>query len=154
MKTMAKQRRSPHLPNYFKQMDRPEKDDHPIYLAVTHRLPQEAAQERRIARLRARVRAQLGKDVRALTGLETLKSDLGAEREEAYFNVGYEHGLAEGAARARRAAGSGAKKIARDVRERIVQAQVPPRQAMLALLECLYAVVLSEVEVPPEGAAR
>jgi hypothetical protein len=144
MKTMAKQRPAPHRPNYFQRMERPGKDDHPIYLAVHRRMPQETARERRLARLEGRVRAQLGEETEAFLALETLRADISSEREEAYFNVGYEHGLAEGVARARRAAhAKRARQLAREVRERIAQAQLPQGQAVLVLVECLYAALLS-----------
>src|SRR5689334_5043210 len=116
MKRMAQQRRSPRLPSYFKQVARTEKDEHPIYLAVCRRRPQLAAQERRLTRLQQEVWGQLGSKTKAFKDLYDLRSDISGEREEAYFDVGYEHGLAEGIARARTAALSKrGRQLARDL---------------------------------------
>jgi hypothetical protein len=146
MKTVAKKRRSPNLPSYFHQMERPREDVHIIDIAVRRRVHQRAA-ERRLVRLQERVRKQLGDDVDAFVELGSLQNDTRLEREAAYFDLGYEHGLAEGLARARKAARSElVRQLARDVRERTVQAQLPRGQAALALLECLSVLVLSETD--------
>jgi hypothetical protein len=148
----AKQRGSPRRPSYFHQMERPGEDAHVIDIAVRQRLPQRAAQER-LKRLQARVREQLGKDLENLVALENQYGDIRTEREAAYFDVGYEHGLAEGLSRARSAAGSKlARDLVRDVRERAVQAQLAPGRAALALLECAGAMLLSEKAAPSERA--
>lgn len=133
-------------PNYVKQMDRPGKDEHPIDLAVRKRIQPEADEER-ILRLHDQVRAQLGKKTKAFMSLEDARGALSDKREEAFFNVGYEHGLSEGAARARRAAFSKqGRQLARELRERIAQAQLSPDEAARVAHDVLGAVLLSGSE--------
>ena len=124
-------------PNYFRLVDEhPKGDDHPIDVAVRRRVPQEAAQQE-LLRLQRAVEAQLA-DRTPFTALETLRNNMRIDREEAYFNFGYEYGLADGVARASLAARSKrAKRLAREVRTLVVQAQLPPGEAVAALLECL-----------------
>lgn len=130
-------------PNYLKQMDRPSEDEHPIDLAVRKRIQPEGDEER-ILRLHGQVRAQLGKNTKAFMALEDARSALSDKREEAFFNVGYEHGLSEGVARGRRAALSKqGRHLARELRERIAQAQLPPDEAALVAHDILGAVLLS-----------
>jgi hypothetical protein len=135
--------------SYFHRMERQGDDAHPIDLAVRRRVPQTAAQKR-LVQLQARVRELLGNDADTFGELEMLLIDIRMEREQAYFDLGYEHGLAAGAVRQRRAArDSEARQLARDVRERVVQAQLPLGRAALGLLECLREVLLSEEDHCP-----
>ena len=74
--------------------------------------------------------------------LEALRSDISNDREEAFFNVGYEHGLADGLARARRGSIRLSKEVQQfvtETRERMVQLKAP-EQATLGLIECLWAL--------------
>jgi hypothetical protein len=122
-----------------------EDEDHPIDAAVKRRVPQEAAQKQ-LVRLQKEVEIQL-RDRKPFIDLETLRNNLGMDREEAYFNVGYERGLAEGAARAspftRSAKG---KQLAREVRDLAVQAQLPPGEVVAVLFECLCAALSASRE--------
>jgi hypothetical protein len=99
MKRMAKKRPAPQWRNHFRWMDRPGGDDHPIDLIVRERAHQEEAQQRLLS-LQREVEAQLGDNRGAFLKLETLRNDIRIDREEAYFNVGFEHGLVEGTTRA------------------------------------------------------
>ena len=139
---MKKRRSSSHPPNYYRQVEKcPRGDDHPIDVAVRRRVPQQAAQER-LRDLQRTVEAQLGSNLKEFIDLEALRNDIGIEREEAYFSVGYEYGFAERAARASPAARSRrAKQLASEVRVLVVQAQLSPEEVMAALLDCLVAAL-------------
>jgi hypothetical protein len=144
MTKLAKRRRSPRLPNYLKLLlASREGQDHPIDLAVRERIQAEAA-EKRIRRLQRSVRNQLGKKgQRALTALEDASAELSDARAEAFFNLGFEHGLLEGAARVSRVASEQEQQLAADLRERIAQAQLPPDKAALVAHDVLGAVLQS-----------
>jgi hypothetical protein len=154
MKRMANKKPAPQRPNYLKLvMASPEGHDHPIDLAVRERIQAEADEER-IQELQREVREQLGKkSLKAFLALEDLRLELSDKRAEAYFNLGYEHGLAAGAARARGAPSSEdvQQLISREICERITQAQLPPGQAVLVAHEVEDAVLLSAPAAPPQG---
>lgn len=135
------QRRSPPPPNYFRRVEKqPEDDDHPIDVAVKRRVHHETA-HKQLVRLQKEVEIQL-RDRKPFIDLETLRNNLEIDKQEAYFNVGYEHGLAEGIARANPfTCSEKGKQLARDVRALAVQAQLDPGEVLSALLECLGAVV-------------
>ncbi|MFP2958477.1 hypothetical protein [Corallococcus exercitus] len=142
-------------PSYYCQMKRPGEDGHPVDIAVQQRLPQDA-EHKRLLELQEQVRAQLGKNTKAFLELETLRTDISLDREEAYFNLGYEHGLAEAQARARRETlvySEAAEALAMDVREKLVQAQLPFEDALMVFLECLWVAALRQRGVLPEHSA-
>jgi hypothetical protein len=121
-------------------MEHPTEEGHPIDNAVAQRVRHVAARKQ-LLRLQDRILARLEDDRKPFLDLEELRGCVSAEREEAYFNLGYEHGLADERARGRR----GQEKtlaLATEIRERVVQAPLPPRQAVLGLLECLWALVV------------
>jgi len=120
-------------------MEHPTEEGHPIDSAVARRV-RHVAQRKQLLRLQDRVLARLGDDRKPFLDLEELRGCVSAEREEAYFNLGYEHGLADERARDRRGTEK-ALAAATEIRERIVQAQLAPQQAALSLLECLWAVL-------------
>jgi hypothetical protein len=120
-------------------MEHPIEEGHPIDNAVARRV-RHVAQRKQLLRLQDRVLARLGEERKPFLELEELRGCVSAEREEAYFNLGYEHGLADERARDRRGAES-ALAVATELRERIIQAQLSPREAALGLLECLWAIV-------------
>lgn len=125
--------------NYYRQMLHVRGDeDHPIDLVVERRLDRRAPEE-----LARREREVMGSIDRALVlELEALRSNIRNDREEAFFDVGYEHGLADGLARARRGSLRLSKEVRQfvaETRERVVQLEAPG-QATLGLLECLWAL--------------
>ena len=126
-------------PNYYRQMLHVRGDeDHPIDLVVERRLDRFAPKK-----LARREREVMGSIDRTLVlELEALRSDISNDREEAFFNVGYEHGLADGLARARRGSirlSNEVQQFVTETRERMVQLEAP-WQAALGLLECLWAL--------------
>lgn len=81
---------------------------------------------------------------RSLLALEELQNDISADREERYFDLGYERGVADGRARERRGGRplpKAAVRLVDDVRERILRTR-PRRHALLGLLECLNELVM------------
>lgn len=128
--------------NHFQRMEHDAEEGHPIDLVVEKRVQHRAARKRLID-LQNKILERLGDNKKPFFALEELRMHVSAEREEAYFDVGYEHGLADALAterrgRARLSAKAG--QLATEFRERIVQSQVPTRDALLALLECVWAV--------------
>jgi len=84
--------------NYYRQMLHVRGDeDHPIDLAVERRLDRLAPEK--LARLEREVMGSIERTL--VLELEALRSDIRNDRDEAFFNVGYEHGLSDGLARAR-----------------------------------------------------
>lgn len=148
MKKISKRRHTHHreppsgADNHFQRMEHEAEEGHPIDLVVEKRVQHRAARKRLID-LQNKILQRLGDDKKPFFALEELRMHVSAEREEAYFDVGYEHGLADALAterrgRARLSAEAG--QLATEFRERIVQSQVPTRDALLALLECVWAV--------------
>ena len=125
--------------NYYRQMLHVRGDeDHPIDLVVERRLDRLAP--KKLARREREVMGSIDKTL--VLELEALRSDISNDREEAFFNVGYEHGLADGLARARRGSIRLSKEVQQfvtETRERMVQLEAP-EQATLGLLECLWAL--------------
>ena len=143
--THQKKSRAARARNYYREMERPPEDGNPIDAAVKRLVPQKGVQKR-IVRLQEQVQAKLGKDTQPFLDLETLRNDVGDEREEVYFNLGYEHGHTAASTRARKglALSKETEELARDILERTVQAQLPPIETMLALLDTLWAVAVTE----------
>lgn len=128
-------------------MYRPSEEGHPVDLAVIDRIPERPG----IIRLQQQILAKLKNesDRKLLRTLEDMRLALGTERDEVYFNIGYEHGLAAARARARRGATpllEEAKRLGRETRERVVQSKLPRWQVVLCLLECLWSVAAIESE--------
>jgi hypothetical protein len=79
--------------------------------------------------------------------LEKLMSEQSTDREKAYFDVGYEYGLAEGITRARRGStvvSEAAEAFGRELRQAIVACELPPLHVLRVLLECAWLVVREE----------
>ena len=128
--------------SYFREFVRGDEPEHPVDVAVDRRLPQ-----RRLVRsIRTsvdRLLAALG-DRRGLwLDLESLLNDRADDREATYFDVGYEHGLATARAEAqgRGVLGKGAIHLAAELRKAVLQANLPTRERLLALVEVAWVVV-------------
>lgn len=147
------QRRS-HPPNYFRQMEKDSEDDeHPIDVAFKRRFPQEATQ-RELVRLQKQVERQLG-DRKPFIALETLRNNNEIDKQEAYFNIGYECGLAEGVARANPfTRGAKGRQLATEVRALAVQAQLSPGEVVAVLFECLCAALSASQGAPSRKSTK
>ncbi|MFO7180972.1 MAG: hypothetical protein DIU78_019885 [Pseudomonadota bacterium] len=72
-----------------------------------------------------------------------LASDLQIERERAYFNLGFEHGVAAALAKSRLepVLDKKAKELAAELRERVAHASLAEAQESLVLLDVLWALI-------------
>ena len=129
-------------PNYYRQMLHLRGDEnHPVDLVVARRVRDRLARKK-LARLESEVRGRIEGDKQPVLELEALRNAISTDREEAFFNVGYEHGLADSLARARRGSirlSNEVQQFVTETRERMVQLEAP-WQAALGLLECLWAL--------------
>ena len=129
-------------PNYYRQMLHPRGDEnHPIDLEVARRVRHRLALTK-LARLEREVMGRIQGDKQPVIDIEALRNAISADREEAFFNVGYEHGLADALARARRGSirlSNEVQQFVTETRERMVQLEAP-WQVALGLLECLWAL--------------
>ena len=128
--------------NYYRQMLHLRGDEnHPVDLVVARRVRDRLARKK-LARLERKVRGRIEGDKQPVLELEALRNAISTDREEAFFNVGYEHGLADSLARARRGSirlSNEVQQFVTETRERMVQLEAP-WQAALGLLECLWAL--------------
>jgi len=148
---MSKRHRRPRPRlNYYRQMLHLRGDEnHPVDLVVERRVRDRLAREK-LARLEREVRGRIEGDKGPVLELEALRNAISADREEAFFNVGYEHGLADALARARRGSirlSNEVQQFVTETRERMVQLEAP-KQAALGLLECLWALAQRQAGRP------
>jgi hypothetical protein len=133
-------------PNHYRQMLHLRGDEnHPVDLVVARRVRDRLARKK-LARLEREVRGRIEGDKQPVLELEALRNAISTDREEAFFNVGYEHGLADSLARARRGSirlSNEVQQFVTETRERMVQLDAP-WQAALGLLECLSALALRQ----------
>jgi hypothetical protein len=116
-------------------------ENHPVDLVVARRVRDRLARKK-LARLEREVRGRIEGDKQPVLELEALRNAISTDREEAFFNVGYEHGLADSLARARRGSmrlSNEVQQFVTETRERMVQLEAP-WHAALGLLECLWAL--------------
>ena len=129
-------------PNHYRQMLHLRGDEnHPVDLVVARRVRDRLARKK-LARLEREVRGRIEGDKQPVLELEALRNAISTGREEAFFNSGYEHGLADSLARARRGSirlSNEVQQFVTETRERMVQLEAP-WQAALGLLECLWAL--------------
>jgi hypothetical protein len=131
-------------------------DVHPVDEAVQQRLDH-AALRRQIRAATDRLMEALGDEQHLWLRLEEILGDYGRDREEAYFDIGYEHGRAagrtEGLAEGRPRAAPAYRDLALRVREAAVNAGIPSDQATAALLEVAWALVVDQ-DAPRPGVRR
>jgi len=78
--------------NYYRQMLHVRGDEnHPVDLVVARRVRDRLASEK-LARLAREVMGRIEGDKQPVLELEALRNAISTDREEAFFNVGYEHG--------------------------------------------------------------
>lgn len=115
-------------------------EGHPVDAEVdaeVARRVQHTAQRRQVVRLQERVMSQLGDDSKPFLDLEDIQNSVAAELHDAYFDVGYEYGLANGARSRSRAEDTTI--VSGEERARPLLGH--PRAAALALIQCLWMVV-------------
>ena len=89
-------------PRPYAAVDHEPPEEHPVDRAIDSRLPLRKLR-RRIRNATDRLMAGLGEQHHLWLRLEELLGEYRARREEAYFDLGYEHGVAAGRAEALRA---------------------------------------------------
>jgi hypothetical protein len=135
-------------PTPFETMERETPEGHPIDEAVERRIPQRKLRRRKIE-AGERLMKALGDQRGLWLRLEELFALYHSRREETYFNIGYEHGLAAGRVDALRArdgeTSPGARSLADRLRELAVQADISRAEKVAALLEAAWALALDLV---------
>jgi hypothetical protein len=131
---------------------------HPVDMAVEARL-RHSALRKRMSELRARVVAAI-LDPRAYLELEELSTDERRDREEAFFNLGYEYGASDVRHRVVRqmtgtiVAGR-LEHVASRLRDEIFQAKLSRDETLLLLVESLWMLALPSRRTPgDESPAR
>jgi hypothetical protein len=140
--------------SHYHSLRRDDLEKHPVDTAVEACLHHRAVR-RRVVELQDRVKRALGSDVQPLLQLDALQNDERAEREEAYFNVGYEYGanavrhrvLREMAGRAWPAR---LEHVAARFRDEIMETGLSSSETLLVLVESLWVLAVrspsSEIE--------
>lgn len=115
-----------------------ESDVHPVDEAIDRRSPQRALRAR-IAAATRKLEAALGPRRGLWLSLEEPLNELRSNREDAYFNLGYEHGFAEGRRDARRTRLK-VRELTVRLRDYAIQHGVRREDALSALLEAALAL--------------
>ncbi len=137
---MAERRR-----NAYQEANDADAEAHPIDDEVERRL-RHAPLRKRIIAAQGRVVAALGERRDEYLMLEDLIVRRGAEREEAMFNLGFEHGLVRGRADALagvlRRQGARGRALAKQIARLATNAGIETPRALAALLEVAWAMAL------------
>ena len=137
--------------SHYEALRRADLERHPVDTAVEARLYHRAVR-RRVVQLQERIKTALGGDSQTFLQLDALLNDERAEREEAYFNVGYEYGANAVRHRvlsemARRTWPKRLDAVAAHLRDEIMQAGLSSAETLLVLVESLWVLaVRSPVE--------
>ncbi|MBI5526556.1 MAG: hypothetical protein HY897_09485 [Deltaproteobacteria bacterium] len=156
-----KQNRSP-AP--YEAVEHVASEEHPVDAAVERRLPQKELLKQ-MRSLSDQMMAALGDERHLWLRLEEVLGDYHINREEFFFNIGYEHGVVAGRADALRALVPRPKSgsmtddnriFADRVRDLAVQAELPLPLAIASLLETAWVLVLSSESLcsPKNGSYR
>jgi len=132
-------------PTPYEAMERELPEEHPIDATVERRIPQRKLR-RRMRDAGERLMQALGERRNLWMRLEELLGLYHSRREEAYFNLGYDHGVAAGRVEALRALDAQtspeAQSLADQLREIAIQADVSRTEKVAALLEAAWALAL------------
>ena len=140
----------------YHAVDHESPEGHAVDRAIERRLPLKKLR-RRIRRATHEMHEALGEHADLWLRLEPLLGELRALREEAYFDLGYEHGLTAGRAEALRALADAAtartttgdaRAFADVVRDLAVQSDLPLPLTVAALLETAWALALGLSDHP------
>jgi hypothetical protein len=137
--------------NHYQGANAADGEDYPIDDELERRL-RHATLRRRILSAQRRLLAALGEKRHLYLCLEELLGSRGDAREEAMFNLGFEHGLVQGrvdalATTVRHQAERGRVPASRLIRDAANAGFDPPR-ALVALLEVAWAMALGPREAP------
>lgn len=115
-------------------------DAHPVDEAIERRHPLRTLRAR-VRRATRAVEQALGNQRHLWLKLEEPLNELRGEREDAYFNFGYEHGFAEGR-RALRKTAPAVRELATRLQDRAIQQGARREDALVALLEAALALAV------------
>jgi hypothetical protein len=141
----------------YEELRRDDMEFHPVDVAVEARL-KHSALRRRMIELRARVVAAV-LDPHAYLELEELSTDERRDREEAFFNLGYEYGASDVRHRVVRQMtgpiGAGRlEHVASRLRDEIFQAGLSTEETLLLLVESLWMFALGRRRAVRRGLRR
>jgi hypothetical protein len=129
----------------YQAMERELPEEHPIDATVERRVPQRKLR-RRMRDAGERLMHALGERRALWMRLEELLGLYHSRREETYFNLGYDHGVAAGRVEGLRAlddqTSPDARSLADQLRELAIQADVSRTEKVAALLEAAWALAL------------
>ena len=136
--------------SHYEALRRADLERHPVDMAVEARLYHRAVR-RRVIQLQERIKSALGTDAHSFLQLDSLLNDERAEREEAYFNIGYEYGANAVRHRvlsemAQRAWPKRLDVVAARLRDEVMQAGLSSAETLLVLVESLWVLA---VRSPP-----
>jgi hypothetical protein len=162
--TGSRRPRQNRSPTPYEAVEHAPTEEHPVDAAVERRLPQKELLKR-IRRLSDQMMTALGDKRYLWLRLEELLGDYHINREQACFNIGYEHGVAAGRVDALRVLAPRSKSgsvtddsriFADRVRDLAVQAELPLSLAIASLLETAWALVLGSALLlsPKNGSYR
>jgi hypothetical protein len=134
--------------NHYEALRRTDLEKHPVDTAVEARLYHRAVR-RRVVQLEERIKGALGAEAHSFLQLDALLNDERAEREEAYFNVGYEYGANAVRHRvlsemARRVWPKRLDVVAAHFRDEVMQAGLSSAETLLVLVESLWVLAVRE----------
>lgn len=139
---------APQLGRSYREMGSEAEEEHPIDAAVERRLDHGDLRHQ-IRAATDRLMEALGEEQHLWLRLEELLAEYRHDREEAYFDIGYEHGRAagraEGLAAGQLRAAPGYRSLAQHVRETAVNSGLLPDLATAALIEAAWVLALGGV---------
>ncbi len=128
----------------FERISRAPDGRHPVDIAVDNRLSH-GARRKWIVKLQDRIMVVLGSHSGLFLKLERMLNEQQRDREKCFFDVGYEYGETEANAGGGEASPSNrVELLARALRERILQENIPANEITVALLQCALAVAKSQ----------
>jgi len=129
-----------------------ESDVHPVDAAIDRRFPQRALRGR-IGQATKRLEAVLGPRRVLWLKLEEPLNELHSTREDAYFDLGFEHGFAAGRSDARKGAPE-VRDLGVRLRDLAIQHGVQREDALAAVLDAAQSLAVGGVPPTKVGRAR
>jgi hypothetical protein len=143
------------LRNHYETLRRPDEEFHPVDKAVEARL-HHGAVRRRLRQLQTLVMKALGAKSNSFLQFEALSNDERREREEAYFNLGYEYGATSVRHRVMRQMVGRTwperlEHVATRLRDEVLQAGLSSSETLLVLAESLWVLAVRNAPAPDQA---
>lgn len=143
--------------NYYREARFEEKEGHPLDDEIDRRL-RHATLSKQIHAAQDRLMAALGEQGHLFLRLEELFGNRAMDREEAMFNLGFEHGLVLGRADTLAASlqeqGARGRALARRLIQLAASAGLEPSRALAVLLEVAWGLALGPRKPPVAPRSR